>query len=134
MAGIAAGAFASGATAASVEPAVELSAPSAGFAERTKAASVTVPRKTMSLVFKPGQAPGAVFEHVQACSAEGPANTHRVIIRSKFRITNNILQFFPLHCEAVREKRSPIPPTRNDLSAAGQMCGKFTHMNLANLS
>jgi hypothetical protein len=88
----------------------------------------------MSLVFKPGQAPGAAFEHVQACSAEGPAKKHRVIIRSKFRITNNILQLFPRHCEEVRAEKSPITPARKDSGAAGPMCGKFTHMNLANLS
>jgi hypothetical protein len=134
MAGIAAGAFASGAAAASVALAGELSAPSAGFAGRTKAASVTVPRKTMSLVFKPGQAPGAAFEHVQARSAAGPAKKHRIIISSEFRITNNILQLFPRQCEEVRAKRSPITPARKDSGAAGPMCGKFTHMNLANLS
>jgi hypothetical protein len=108
IAGIAAGAFESGAAPVSVAAAVELSALSAGFAARTKAASVTVPRNTMSLVFNPGQAPGAAFEQEHAYSEGGPAKKQRVIIKSAFRITSNILQFFPWHCEEVRVKRSPI--------------------------
>src|SRR5579863_4754412 len=113
MAGIAAGGggeFASGAAVASVAAAGASPVASGGFAARTKAASVTVPRKTTSLVFNPGQAPGAAFEHEHAYKAAGAAKKQRHITSNAFRITNNILQFFQRHCEESRKKnREPGP-------------------------